>query len=169
MLALPLQSCLVPIMGTCVHLLLLEPFDTCLSSSCLPPWKIEAGRKRCWDKLGNSVPVFSNSRNLLCTSVASWISVSVWGAPRPYRSGEISLCSGLRFEATWYCVCSRPVAEGCPVCFPFVHRYILSWFGTFLLFRDLSGTFIAAVVLLGSSLRLWPLVWFCVLKWMWPF
>lgn len=35
-------------------------------------------KKWCQDKLDKTVPVFSNSRNLLCMSLANWISVSTW-------------------------------------------------------------------------------------------
>jgi len=42
--------------------------------------------------------------------VANWISISVWGTPRPYHSGEISLSVALHFEATRYRGCSYPVA-----------------------------------------------------------
>ena len=97
-------------MGTgCIHLPLLGLLDVCLSSSCLPPQKVEV-EKTVLRKLDKTVLIFSNSRNLLCMSMANWISVSTWGAPRPYRFGEISLFFGLHFEATQYCSCSHPVA-----------------------------------------------------------
>lgn len=78
------------------------------SSSSTESWGDE---KWCWDKLEKMLLIFSKSRNLLCISMASWISVSTWGAPKHYHFGEISLCFERHLEAMQYCSCSYPVAQ----------------------------------------------------------
>lgn len=139
-LTLPLQTCFVPIMGTgCIPITLLGLLDMCLSSSPLPPQKVEGEKKWYWDKLEKMVLVFSNSRNLLCISMANWISVSAWGAPRSYHIGEISLCFEMHFEATQYRSCSHPVVQLLKAALFVSHCSLM------VLFWDLSGTFITAI------------------------
>lgn len=127
-------------------------FLTC----AFPPQKVEGEKKWCWDKL-EMVLVFSSSRNLLCISMAHWMSISTWGAHDHF--GEISLCFEMYFEATQCRSCSHPGAQLLKAAL-FVSHYSLM----ILSFWDLSGTFFYCHLFLGSSLRLCLLVCFCILK-----
>lgn len=167
MLALPLQSCLVPVRGTgCVHLPLLGLLD----SSCLPPEKVEEEKMVPRQIRYKTVPLFSNSRNLPCLSMANWISVSTWEhldhtslGKLPFLLDYILKVHNIAAVLTLL-TCRRRLP-----CLVPIWLQVYSWLRTFLLLWDLNGTFIAAVSFLGRSLRLCPLVCFCILKWMWPF
>lgn len=99
-------------------------------------------------------------------SLANWISISTCGPPRPYCFGEISIFVGLCYGATWYQGCSYPVAR-LQTAALFVFRLAAGIFphdlGHFFYSWDLSGTSIAAIRFLGSSLRLCPLFAFASL------